>query len=127
METLHIKIRSGVPTKDARVFAKILAGMYFLSPFGRTAMKITEDEYVVLCSPFNFENHYGIHRLVRVSPFDKQKRRHTCFATIEIDKKYRDDNVASYIFDPYQVAKNHLTNTETQDLFGVLQGNLLSI
>lgn len=34
----------------------------------------------------------GVHRLVRISPFDANKRRHTTFASVMVTPKFEDDN-----------------------------------
>jgi peptide chain release factor 2 len=34
----------------------------------------------------------GVHRLVRISPYDAQKRRHTSFASIDVVPEFEDDN-----------------------------------
>lgn len=74
----------------------------------------------------------GVHRLVRVSPFDEQRRRHTCFAQVYVDG---DDGlggaapglgsqVRSYILDPYKLCKDHRLGTETEEVERVLAGEL---
>ena len=35
----------------------------------------------------------GVHRLVRISPFDANKRRHTSFASINVVPEFKDDNI----------------------------------
>ena len=35
----------------------------------------------------------GVHRLVRISPFDANKRRHTSFASINVIPEFKDDNI----------------------------------
>lgn len=74
----------------------------------------------------------GVHRLVRVSPFDEKGRRHTCFAQVYVDG---DDGlsgeapgigsqVRSYILDPYKLCKDHRLGTETDQVERVLAGEL---
>ena len=39
------------------------------------------------------KNEKGVHRLIRISPFDSNKRRHTSFASIDITPIYNDTNI----------------------------------
>ena len=86
-----------------------------------------------------WESEVGIHRLVRVSPFDKQKRRHTSFCTVAMvtDNHYSDlympeDGVLvrSYILDPYQSVRDNVVKEGeasyelTDKVKEVLAGNL---
>ena len=69
----------------------------------------------------------GIHRLVRISPHDPQKRRHTSFAEVIVDladgSEYMEP-VRSYILHPYTLVKDHLRGVETKDAKKVLSGDL---
>lgn len=125
---MEITIVSGVPQSDSRDFAKMLANMYASSEFGYGYYtKVDEDEYRVTCTEAIFKNEYGLHRLVRISPYDELHRRHTCFAQVSINGYSREKNVCSYIFHPYTLAKNHVTQTETDDVQAVLDGKPMGL
>jgi len=84
----YISIRAGAGGDDAKDWAGMLARMY-----ARYAEKKTwrvkrissdtieikgKDAYAVL------QDEVGVHRLVRISPFDAKKLRHTSFALVEV-------------------------------------------
>jgi protein subunit release factor B len=72
----------------------------------------------------------GIHRFVRRSPFDENKRIHSSFVTVfvssKIDERVKDNlsQVRSYIFDPQTLVKDHITGIERNDPDVVLDGDL---
>ena len=45
-----------------------------------------------------FRSEHGVHRLVRISPFDAEKMRHTSFALVEVMPEFED--VAEVVIDP---------------------------
>lgn len=123
---MKIRILSN-DTQEAQDFASILAQMYAKLGGNGEVAPIENGREVELDGDFDLENEYGIHRMVRVSPFDVQGRRHTSFVSVEIDGKRRNDQVCSYIFHPYTLAKNHLIGIETEDVKSVFDGRPLGL
>lgn len=80
-------------------------------------------------------NERGVHRLVRISPFDSQSRRHTSFARVDVTPEVDDDinievqedwgsPIRSYVFQPHQMVKDHRTGWEEPDVTDVMDGAL---
>ena len=73
----------------------------------------------------------GVHRLVRISPYDFQNRRHTSFASVQILPRDEVDSrdmwerqIRSYVFHPYILVKDHQAGIETTDIDAVLDGDI---
>lgn len=66
----------------------------------------------------------GVHRLVRISPFDDQKRRHTSFASVVVDDRWGAGQVRSYVLHPYTLVKDLRTSLERTDIEAVLDGDI---
>ena len=91
-------IRSGAGGTDSQDWAEMLLRMYLRwaesSGFRTEILEATEGEEAGLKSvSFSIDGRWaygrlrserGVHRLVRISPFDAQKRRHTTFALVEV-------------------------------------------
>lgn len=101
-----LEIHSGAGGTEACDWAMMLLRMYtrYLTKNGYSYKEIDRQpgEEVGIKSVLlkvSFENAYGylkgergIHRLVRISPFDANKRRHTSFASVEVTPVF-DDNI----------------------------------
>ena len=116
----YIEIHAGAGGTESQDWAEMLKRMYFkwVQRKDFKASLISEhkgDEAGIKSSTFKIEGEYvygwlksesGIHRLVRVSPFDSGARRHTSFASvwvypiidesIEIDIKDKDLRIDTY-------------------------------
>lgn len=75
----------------------------------------------------DFESEYGIHRIVRLSPFDSKNRRHTSWVSVRQTKERPitlDKPIRSYVFSPYQSVKNLQNGKQTDLIEEVLNGNI---
>lgn len=101
-----LSIQSGAGGKEAQDWTRMLLGMYAAwaskHDFGFKILdwQDGEDSSVVksVSVEITGENAYGllncengVHRLVRVSPFDSQNRRHTSFAAVEVMPEIEQD------------------------------------
>ena len=114
-----LTIHAGAGGNEASDWAQMLMRMYLryseLMDFKTQILDLQEDEGGVksasirISGPYSFgylKGEAGVHRLVRISPFDSQKRRHTSFTSvyaspviddeIEIDLKPEDYRLDTY-------------------------------
>lgn len=114
-----LTIHAGTGGTEACDWASMLMRMYLRyserSGFKTQILDLQEDEggiksvTIKINGPYSFgylKGEAGVHRLVRISPFDSQKRRHTSFSsvyaspviddTIEIDLKPEDYRLDTY-------------------------------
>lgn len=94
----YLEIHSGAGGEEAQDWAQMLERMYFgyvdIMDFNITNVFKNRGEgagfksagYIVkgVNAYGNLKNERGVHRLVRISPFDANKRRHTSFASVEV-------------------------------------------
>lgn len=76
----------------------------------------------------------GVHRLVRISPFDAHRRRHTCFALVIVDGDRGStgdpsnpawgSQTRSYVLHPYKLCVDHQLGKKTEEVERVLAGEL---
>ena len=138
-KTTTFSIRPGAGGQESVDFARILKDMY-VNWATRNAMNITASTENGITWTLQLkwdsaimEQEHGIHRLVRISPFDEQKRRHTSFAAVDVDGiKSADDEehsiygkpIRNYILHPYQQAKDMRKNYTTEKVDDVLAGGV---
>lgn len=93
-----VEIHSGAGGEEAQDWASMLERMYlgFAKQQGYTVREIYKNRgdgagfksagYIFsgMNAYGNLKNERGVHRLVRISPFDASKRRHTSFASVEV-------------------------------------------
>ncbi len=84
----HISVFPGVGGEDAKDWANMLLNMYvkYAQKRGWKASLI-DDRAIDIKGEYaygNLKKEMGVHRLVRISPFDSKQLRHTSFALVEV-------------------------------------------
>ena len=84
----HVIVYAGAGGDDAKDWAEMLARMY-VKYGGRQGWKVTETDdrafHMKGVGAYGMlKKEYGVHRLVRISPFSSKKMRHTSFALVEV-------------------------------------------
>jgi peptide chain release factor 2 len=84
----HISVFPGVGGDDAKDWADMLVRMYIKYAQKRGWKAVPIDERAIDVGGEyaygSLKNETGVHRLVRISPFDSKKLRHTSFALVEV-------------------------------------------
>lgn len=84
----HLSIYPGVGGDDAKDWANMLLNMYTKYAQKRGwKVALVDDRAIDIRGEYAFgtlRNEAGVHRLVRISPFDAKKLRHTSFALVEV-------------------------------------------
>lgn len=84
----HLSVFGGAGGDDAKDWAGMLLQMY-IKYAGKRGWKVVmvDDNAIEIKGDYvygSLKNESGVHRLVRISPFDAKKLRHTSFALVEV-------------------------------------------
>ena len=131
---MFLSIHSGAGGTEASDWSKMLLRMYLRwaerRGFKADIVDMQEDEggiksaTVKITGPYAFgymKGEAGVHRLVRISPFDSAKRRHTSFSSVYASPEISDDieielNSDSYRLDTYRAGGaggQHVNKTDS--------------
>ncbi|OGC03963.1 peptide chain release factor 2 [candidate division WOR-1 bacterium RIFOXYA12_FULL_43_27] len=83
-----LSIQAGAGGADAQDWAQILLRMY--SRWGESkeySVELVDSAMLLISGPYAYgylKNESGVHRLVRMSPFNADGKRHTSFAAVEV-------------------------------------------
>jgi len=108
-----LEIHAGAGGEEAQDWASMLERMYlgFVKNMGYTANLVQKSRtdgagfksatYIIsgYNAYGNLKNERGVHRLVRISPFDAAKRRHTSFASVEVSPVVHEGEVVMNMAD----------------------------
>lgn len=90
----HIEIFPGVGGDDAKDWANMLTDMYmrYATKRGWKIVQLSDRDLEVRgeFAYGSLKRESGVHRLVRISPFDAKKLRHTAFALVEVTPIFPD-------------------------------------
>ena len=109
-----LSIHAGTGGLDAQDWANMLLRMYlrftFKNNFSVTQLNINQDTEAGIKSvtleikgerAYGFlKSEKGVHRLVRIYPFDTSGKRHTSFASIDVIPMFEDDDIAEIYIEP---------------------------
>ncbi len=84
----HLLVYAGVGGDDAKDWADMLIRMYYRYAQRRNWKVVqTDDRALEIVGDYvygSLKKEQGVHRLVRISPFDAKRARHTSFALVEV-------------------------------------------
>jgi peptide chain release factor 2 len=144
-----VNINSGAGGIDAMDWAEMLVRMY-LRWCDRTGMKARIVEYreseeagidsatIIVEGEYAYgllKGESGVHRLVRISPFDANKRRHTSFAAVfvipevedDVDVEIRDEDLKIDVFRAGGHGGQHVNKTESAVRITHLPTNIIVV
>ncbi|MCL4400184.1 PCRF domain-containing protein [Patescibacteria group bacterium] len=87
VNTVYLSVFAGAGGEDAKDWARMLLSMYKKYSLKKNLKCVPVNDNTLEIKGSNaydfFKNESGVHRLVRISPFDAKKLRHTSFALVE--------------------------------------------
>ena len=92
---------------------------------GRYVQRLLEKMYTTWQGTLDYER--GVHSFTFFSPFDAELRRHTTFASVSVDGQDSEVRARTYTLGPYLFVKDYRTKRESDDPWGVLNGDLTLI
>lgn len=122
----RLEVAPGVEAEESQAFAEMLRRMYRERALKQGHAWFMDGDIVVVVHRADQDfarDEEGIHRLVRISPFDTQKRRHTSFVSVAVDGSCCNIQRRSYVLSPYKQVRDHLAGWVRDDVEAVLNGD----
>lgn len=117
-------IKPGAGSEESADFARLLDRMYErrAERLGLAHERTADGELVIHGGNVGqFER--GVHRLVRVSPFDAEQRRHTSFVRVSINGRSAFNQRRAYVLTPYQLVRDYISGWTRTDPAAFLDGD----